>query len=50
MVSAKHGNYFINVGNAKSSDVLELIEKIQKAVFDATQIHLETEVRIIQKP
>ena len=50
MVSTKHGNYFINVGNAKSSEVLELIEKIQKAVFDATQIHLETEVRIIEKP
>ncbi len=50
MVSPKHGNYFINAGKAKGSDFAELIAKVQKAVFDATGILLEPEVRIIQKP
>lgn len=50
MVSLKHGNYFINAGNAKGSEFLELIAKVQKTVFDATGIKLEPEVRIIQKP
>lgn len=44
-VSDKHGNYIINVGNAKSSDVWALIEQIQKKVFDATGIVLEPEVK-----
>ncbi len=50
MVSPKHGNYFINAGGAKASDFAELIQKIQKTVFDATGILLEPEVRLIQKP
>jgi UDP-N-acetylmuramate dehydrogenase len=50
MVSTKHGNYIINVGRAKSSDVSALIQKIQQAVLDATEIFLEREVRIIEKP
>ena len=49
MVSLKHGNYIINAGKAKSKDFTELIAKIQKAVFDATGIVLEPEVRIIEK-
>lgn len=50
MVSLKHGNYMINAGKAKSSDLLALIRKVQKAVLDATGIHLEPEVRVIEKP
>ena len=48
-VSQKHGNYFVKVGPAKSTDVVQLIEKVQKAVFDATKIYLEPEVRIVPK-
>lgn len=50
MVSDKHGNYFVKVGPATSADVIELIRKVQKSVFDATQVSLEPEVRIIQRP
>lgn len=50
MISLKHGNYIINAGNAKSADVFALIEKVQKAVFDATGIFLEPEVKKVQKP
>ncbi|MBI3314247.1 MAG: UDP-N-acetylmuramate dehydrogenase, partial [Candidatus Omnitrophica bacterium] len=49
MVSDKHGNYFVKVGPATSTDVIELIRKVQKSVFDATQVLLEPEVRIIQR-
>ena len=50
MVSPKHGNYFINAGNAKSFEFAQLIAKVQKIVFDATGIILETEVRFVKKP
>lgn len=49
MISLKHGNYIINAGEAKSSDVFALIEKVQKTVFDATGIILEPEVKRIEK-
>lgn len=45
-VSAKHAGFIINTGNATCTDVLALIEKVQKTVFDATGIMLEPEVRI----
>lgn len=50
MVSDKHANYIVNVDHAKSSDVLELIEKIRKTVLDATEVLLEPEIRIIKRP
>ena len=49
MVSEKHGNYIINTGGAKSADLVQLIQQIQKTVFDATGITLEPEVRIIER-
>ncbi len=48
-VSPKHGNYIINTGGAKSSDIIQLIRKVQHMVFDATGFFLEPEVRIIEK-
>lgn len=50
MVSERHANYIINTGAAKSADVTDLIRKVQQTVFDATQIVLEPEVRIVEKP
>jgi len=48
-VSEQHANYFINRGNATSQDVVQLIKEVQKAVFHATGITLEPEIRIAQK-
>jgi UDP-N-acetylmuramate dehydrogenase len=48
-VSEQHANYFINRGNAASADVVQLIEEVQKAVFHATGITLEPEIRFAQK-
>lgn len=46
-VSEKHCGFMINRGHAKASDVLALIEKVQKEVKDQFGIDLEPEVRII---
>ena len=46
-VSKKHAGFIINKGNATSSNVLELIEKVKKEVLASKGIRLECEVRII---
>ncbi len=43
-VSEKHAGFVINTGDATCADVLALIEKIQKTVFNADGVRLETEV------
>ena len=48
-ISEKHCNFFINNGNAKSSDLEELINKVKKGVFDHTGKKLELELQIIGK-
>jgi UDP-N-acetylmuramate dehydrogenase len=48
-VSEQHANYFINRGNATSADAAQLIGEVQKAVFHASGIALEPEIRIVQK-
>lgn len=50
MVSPKHANYFINVGQGKCSEMSELIQLIQNRVFHVKGIWLEPEVRFIPKP
>jgi UDP-N-acetylenolpyruvoylglucosamine reductase len=44
-VSHLHGNFIVNHGGATATDVLELIQAIQRAVFDQSGIELEIEVR-----
>ena len=46
-ISTKHCNFFVNNGNAKSSDIEKLINKVKKTVFDKTGINLELEIKII---
>lgn len=48
-VSEKHAGFVINRGNATVSDVLELIEYVQRTVLEQTGVRLEPEVRIIKK-
>ena len=45
-VSEQHANYFLNMGNATCADVVQLTQEVQKAVFHATGITLEPEIRI----
>ncbi|MFA5181402.1 MAG: UDP-N-acetylmuramate dehydrogenase [Syntrophales bacterium] len=46
-VSEKHGNFIVNVGDAKARDILELIRTIQEKVLREKGIPLEAEVIII---
>lgn len=47
MVSEKHAGFIVNVGDASFSDVITLIEKVRKRVFDEFNVKLEPEVKII---
>ncbi len=46
VVSKKHSNFIVNMGNASCKDVLLLKQHIQEKVFAKFNILLETEVRI----
>lgn len=46
-ISEKHANFIINRGKAKASDVLLLIEEIQKKVFKDSGIMLKLEVKLM---
>lgn len=46
-VSTKHTGFIVNVGNATCKDVTNLIEYVQKVVFEKFNVKLETEVVII---
>ena len=46
-ISEKHCNFFVNEGNAKSSDLENLIKVVKKKVLEKTGINLELEIKII---
>ena len=46
-ISQKHCNFFVNNGNAKSSDIENLINKVKKRVQEKTGIDLELEIKIV---
>lgn len=45
--SEKHANFIINVGQARASDVLELMEEAKKRVFESFGVFLEPEIKIV---
>ena len=47
MISQKHCNFFINNGNANSSDIENLIKKVKKKVLEKTGVDLELEIKIV---
>jgi len=47
MVSEKHAGFIVNAGGATASDVLALIELVQKRVFEETGVRLEREIKVI---
>jgi len=47
MISTKHANFIVNLGQAKAQDVLELIQLIQQTVDKKFGYHLEPEIKII---
>lgn len=47
MISEKHCNFLINLGNATASDIEQLGEEVRQAVFKNSGIMLEWEIKII---
>ena len=47
-VSEKHSGFIVNKGNASYKEIMELIEYVQKVVFEKFGVKLETEVRILK--
>ena len=47
IISEKHCNFFVNNGNAKSSDIEKLINKVKKKVYEKTGENLELEIKIL---
>ena len=46
-VSEKHSGFVINKGDATAKDVVELIEYIQKTVYEKFGVQMETEVKML---
>lgn len=49
-VSTTHANFIVNRGGATARDVLTLMDRIQRAVEEATGIRLEPEVQVLAAP
>jgi UDP-N-acetylmuramate dehydrogenase len=47
IIPQMHANFIVNLGNAKSSDVLEIISKVQNIVNDRTGYSLKCEARFV---
>ena len=46
-ISKKHCNFFVNNGNAKSSDIEKLINRVKTTIYKKIGINLELEIKII---
>ncbi|MBI2167095.1 MAG: UDP-N-acetylmuramate dehydrogenase [Candidatus Omnitrophica bacterium] len=48
MISPRHANFIVNVGGARATDVLRLIELVQEKVSELFGVRLEPEVRLLR--
>jgi UDP-N-acetylmuramate dehydrogenase len=46
-ISEKHGNFFVNLGEAQAADVLALVELARERVRTTAGIELELEIRVV---
>lgn len=46
-ISDKHANFIVNLGNAKTSDIMTLIDLAQRTVYQNSGIQLELEVKLV---
>ena len=46
-ISERHGNFIVNLGDAKAGDILALIDMVKTTVLEEKGITLETEVMIV---
>ena len=46
-VSEEHGNFLVNYGTASQEQILQIVEEVQKKVYDKYGVGLEPEVQIV---
>jgi len=46
-VSEKHCGFVINRGNATATEIMELIQEVQKRVYEQSGVRLEPEVKLL---
>ncbi len=46
-ISTKHAGFIVNLGNAKSKDILKLIEIIKNKIYEKYNVVLETEIEYL---
>jgi UDP-N-acetylmuramate dehydrogenase len=47
MISEKHGNFFVNLGEARAADVLALVRLARERVRATAGIEMELEIRVV---
>lgn len=47
-ISEKHALFIVNLGNAKATDVLQIIDTVKKKFFDTFGFELQVEVEIVK--
>jgi len=47
MVSEKHANFIVNLGEATASDILKLVERIKRLVLEKFNIDLKLEIQVV---
>jgi UDP-N-acetylmuramate dehydrogenase len=47
MVSTRHAGFIVNAGGATATDILRLIERVQRTVDQKFHVWLEHEVRVV---
>jgi len=47
MISEKHANFIINLGGAKSDDVINLIKLVKQTIKDKFNLELEEEIQYL---
>jgi UDP-N-acetylmuramate dehydrogenase len=46
-VSEKHANFIVNLGNAKATDIVKLIDLVKRTVYQNSGLMLELEVKMV---
>ena len=49
-VSPKHANFIVNVGKARATDVIRLIQKVRRTVLKHTGVRLQLELKVVGEP
>ena len=47
MISTKHANFIVNIGDAKAEDIIMLMNLARDRVREETGIHLEPEIKVV---